>query len=1059
MKRIKTSKLFFKKGNSDKVYEVDLCQVGSNQYVVNFRYGKRGANLREGVKTPVPVDLNEADEIFRSLVVAKTNKGYLADGDAGLTPAAPEQVAEPEPPPAPPIPPQGDGDEITSRHIILGKLHQACGGHSGDGLLSRTVWRVLDKIRGVAGRIDDGKLARVVWRAGELRIREAAPMLVRFIGRTDLLDYCIAWSLGRCNDTATTGALRQLLKHHGDNHVGRMAREALLSMGVNRSTLEAEITAQLPQNIQQALAGNNADALQSSLQALLTTQSSDNIQLLVDLYSLALHDSVVHTVMLQTMEELPLQPHIFKAIRAIYKTAEFRPDADMLGLILRRMETTHSRVSDLKWHYSYYKNFNKINAAFSQATKNYFKRRAWRMLRRLAKDDRRAFIDMASGILLAYRDSDKAPNFRSSRYQYSNRREQRVDRNFGAYAPFLALNHLLHQKSTRVKLASNRLCWENTKDYQETSGIREEAFPEIWNEYPDALLALLYKSRLNVVHQFAVKALRDNRAYCREIKTRALMNLLASPYTITAGFALDIARQRLDTASADFELLKALINSTLPAARELAQEHINRHVSLLPSHLDLLVSIIASPYEDVRIWSRQLVANAPLDDHRRKELIARLVASLMAVDGSKDYHATMLNDAAWVLQNVFGNTVRNLNLDIIRDMLHSEYLPLRGLAGKLLVVHETPAAAMPPVFFIILLETDDPQVRSTGIELLAKLPDTMLLEQSAMLAELATADATEVRRTVRPIIQRLSARDAAFARNLMDKLFPLVFRAEPHEGFHQDLIDLFKECFAGSLAAMDSNSCWRLLQAKSKAGQQLGAFVLEAKDASEFSVRQWARLGNHGWLSVRQWARCAFENHQDRIKSDMMNALRLLDAEWDDSRQFAFDYFRGFQQQDWTPETLVSICDSVRDDVQRCGRELIGMHFSEDDGAVYLMRLCEHPAANIQLFVTNYLAEYAAGNIERFEKLLHYFLTVLSHVNRNRIAKDRILTFLRDQSLHSSEAAQLILDMLERLSATEVAGDKANYIELLRDIQSAHPQLAVPINISEIPKRASAAVG
>ena len=39
MKLIKQTSLHFREGNSDKVYEIDLCEVGADAYVVNFRYG------------------------------------------------------------------------------------------------------------------------------------------------------------------------------------------------------------------------------------------------------------------------------------------------------------------------------------------------------------------------------------------------------------------------------------------------------------------------------------------------------------------------------------------------------------------------------------------------------------------------------------------------------------------------------------------------------------------------------------------------------------------------------------------------------------------------------------------------------------------------------------------------------------------------------------------------------------------------------------------------------------------------------------------------------------
>ena len=76
MRLIKQSFLYFKEGNSDKVYEIDLCDVGNDKYVVNFRYGRRGAQLKEGSKTPVPVNLADAEKIYDSLETEKLNKGY-----------------------------------------------------------------------------------------------------------------------------------------------------------------------------------------------------------------------------------------------------------------------------------------------------------------------------------------------------------------------------------------------------------------------------------------------------------------------------------------------------------------------------------------------------------------------------------------------------------------------------------------------------------------------------------------------------------------------------------------------------------------------------------------------------------------------------------------------------------------------------------------------------------------------------------------------------------------------------------------------------------------------
>ena len=100
MKLVKQTILEYRQGKSDKVYEVDLCQVGDDQYVVNFRYGRRGSKLREGSKTPMPVALAKAEQTFAKLVADKVKKGYQDQGDSSSEGASAKAVSEPSVPAA-----------------------------------------------------------------------------------------------------------------------------------------------------------------------------------------------------------------------------------------------------------------------------------------------------------------------------------------------------------------------------------------------------------------------------------------------------------------------------------------------------------------------------------------------------------------------------------------------------------------------------------------------------------------------------------------------------------------------------------------------------------------------------------------------------------------------------------------------------------------------------------------------------------------------------------------------------------------------------------------------
>mgnify|MGYP000143142487 CR=1 FL=1 len=84
MKLLARVTLAFQEGASDKVYEIDLCEVGAGQHVVNYRYGRRGSALREGTETETPVSPERARVVFDRLQ-ASNNFKVLADHMIGLT--------------------------------------------------------------------------------------------------------------------------------------------------------------------------------------------------------------------------------------------------------------------------------------------------------------------------------------------------------------------------------------------------------------------------------------------------------------------------------------------------------------------------------------------------------------------------------------------------------------------------------------------------------------------------------------------------------------------------------------------------------------------------------------------------------------------------------------------------------------------------------------------------------------------------------------------------------------------------------------------------------------
>ncbi len=73
--------LYYREGNSDKEYQVQLVRAG-DLFAVNFQYGRRHSTLSEGTKTSVPVPYAQAKKIYDRLVKEKKSRGYT-EGESG----------------------------------------------------------------------------------------------------------------------------------------------------------------------------------------------------------------------------------------------------------------------------------------------------------------------------------------------------------------------------------------------------------------------------------------------------------------------------------------------------------------------------------------------------------------------------------------------------------------------------------------------------------------------------------------------------------------------------------------------------------------------------------------------------------------------------------------------------------------------------------------------------------------------------------------------------------------------------------------------------------------
>jgi predicted DNA-binding WGR domain protein len=1082
MELIKRTSLYFREGASDKVYEVDLCRLGENRYTVNFRYGRRGAKLKEGTKTEPPVPLAQAERVFDKLVGEKVKKGYQEMPPARSGPASSE--------PAPNAPVAGN------------PRHQA--------ILNRLASRENNK----------WPLERAIWRAGELQIPEATSLLIQLIGTGEpLRNYCIAWALGWCGDESAIVHLERLCESSNPEFVRRIAWEALFKLSGEpvREEMRAGKIERLPSELRELARNGSSEAFLEALRAYLEGGDGTHFAVLDAIYQI--DSEHVRPALLSVLRDAPLKPNYFRQIRHIFKMAEYRHDAEVFGTIAYRFETqsavfhsdTFIRLPDgtylrrFEWTYNPEKGRHEqvpltefqremqspnCRIAYSDRTREYLRRRVWRTLEQLGEEGDPDYVKMAAGVLLVYSDADAQGVRHSTVYRWdrSSRRTLVSQSNWDVYAGYLTFNHILYENSPRYVLKPGSKAWrcqDNSTPGNPEPQVREEAFPELWERHPEALLELLLQSNCRPVHQFAAKAMRVCRQFCAQLNIETVIALLGKVYEVTALLGFELARERYNPAEPNRELVLAAVNCVSLEARAQAYRWIEEQRERFFEASDFIAALVTSSQVDTRRFARRLLGSSILSDTTARVLIGRIIVALLALPGDppqpplekgglreadssvppflrwamgdREAVRELAKEIAETLLASFTPQLRNLGFGVILDLLAHPMPEIQELGARILLNHEMRAVDLPVDLIESLLASPHESVRAIGVRLFGQLPDERLMSDRSFIIAMAVSPAGELRSAIRPAIRRLASNFPEFGLGLAADFIEILVVPERHEGVHADVVRVMREDIPGWVSRVSEETAMRLVGAKSGAVQELGGWVLkENRDrfVGGLETSEIVKLAGHEVLSVREAAREMFGEILGRLRGnsqEMLAGVRLLESKWEDSREFARRIFSTeFSAEDWMPEVMVSVCDSVREDVRVFGRDLVRRNFQEGYGEEYLLKFAEHPSGDMQVFATNYLESYAADNTDRLRELVPYFVTVLCQVNRGRVAKGRIFKFLDKEAQKSEEAARIVAEILTRQSVTVAIGDKATAVEMMLKIRRRFPGIELPIQVKPV---------
>lgn len=1111
MKLIQQSKLFFKEGTSDKVYEIDLCELSPGEYLVNFRYGKRGAALKEGTKTSAAVSRANADTLFAGLENEKRKKGYQTETELFITLPVLDTV----------VPNSVEG-------TILQRLQDAVSGTNS----FKTSW----------------KTSRVIWKAGALQLKEAIPFIIKLAGKGDDMQvYAALWALVQLRASEAIPVFKTFAFNVRQKpHIRNIAKEGLLTVteAAALTALNIQLAETLPEGVRSAIENHDAAGLLAQVNR---HAGEGRVDYFTNLYLLAkIHDWLL-PLLRDVIKSWAFRPPYFRQLRAVYKLAQIRKDEWTVACLSYRFEKepamfrrTASLDANRKQYLSVIDQSVKVGAelrsgesklAFSHFTKKYFQKNSVDFLKQAGNSGtEKAYIKLATATLLQYEESDYSqaaerplsdygqydygakkylftlfqfpecagslllsgilfgndaarklqPNLKfitgkrmvsSTQYYYAPDKVEDIGRqatgpdgmtgaNPGATgnavinAAVNAFKNIFGRKAAEAPPPSAPPPVTNEPKAANIVHTRSEWFPEYWDAIPEAYVQLLMQARMELIHRFAYHRLKAHPRF-EEIGDRfdheTLLQLLNSRFELPAQLGAEVLQLRAAAFGQEPLFIAQLLNSNSAAARAYAQALVAKNPEAFINDLDFLFLLLFNRQDECTSWINDLLQKSSFSEERLQAITGKTVTELLHLDNTAE-NIALAPTAIKRLTLIAAAQLERISWNIVEQLISSALEANKILAGNILIRKSATAspADIPLSLTDLFLVSELPEVRSNGIGLLNGYPDSFLAGNIRFLLQQADSIYPDVVNTMLERTRSLITGHSDLGNTVLPHLVYTLIRKEKFEGAHALISDF---------VAVDMRPYWntglkphdiiRLLHAHYRHSQLAGYEILKAYDNTDsFSLGQIISLGNHEILAIRQWCWQYFKQHIERIRDEKGKALTLLDAKWEDTRAYAFNFFRtAFTEPDWDTDTLISITDSIRPDVEQFGKELITRYFKTEHAMEYLTKLSEHPGINVQAFVTSYLSLYAADNPAFLPDLDFYFRSVLIRVNKGRVAKDRVFSFLRQEALKSYDAATYVVSILDDIAVQSTVGDKATCIHLLTEIKSSYPQLGMHLMI------------
>lgn len=699
-------------------------------------------------------------------------------------------------------------------------------------------------------------------------------------------------------------------------------------------------------------------------------------------------------------------------LKAIYKLAEKKLDAEIWGILAYRFDIDSAYNLEKDGIFPDWKDRDDdFSEVYSSRTHYYLQRRSWRTLRKLAKEKPEQYVKFATQLLLQYQQEDEIPENILLSYK---RRDRKVELEEST-RPYLTLMRVLFHNSERFHFTGASTYLKSNHKEVDVTHVREEAFPEIWDQYPKQLLRILEHTEVGVIAQFAIKALQlGNAEILKDLDDDFLYRLLSSQLPQKQLFAAKVLlEKRAREGRTDTNLLMRFSLHSHPEIRKITFTYLQEQAKnvqpeelrfFVDSFVDYIVQEPNLPDDVIADWN-DFLRDAGVE-------ILPYVDSWRLVQGLASSEREVLQDLAVIVLRQLDPKKEKVTGEDILPYFTSSHPALREETRMFLHRHFT----------------------------------SLNLDHS-FLVRFATIPGEEHQVFVTQFFTDRLLWIASFGKPLIQELWVQMLNRDQDSEVRAFLRDvLLGSLLFQELKDTPLEKVLRLIDSDEPELQDFGARLLQLIEPTpeQFTNEQLLELAHSRLAIARQVARELINQKIGELDEDFL--ISLIETEWDDIREWMFQYLKGLTSKQFTPRLIYGLLDTARSDIQKEAMQLVQKHEQELDLKELLLRASESTDLLVQTYACQLMekVEFDLGTLKQLER---FFRTVLMRVHAGRKAKKILLPQLLRLAEERQEYAEWIVPILSDMARVQDRGDFEKILFTITQIQYRFPDLKTPITI------------